>query len=124
MKIWLGLVGSLVGLAVIATSMSAPSLPRTMTADLGTVPDPGQVYDPVTAGEPLPPGFRQLLPRDAIFPIYDPRFVPADRAGWSPEVLVIGVAVDEQSKAYPVSTLNGREMVVDRLAGVPILVTW
>ena len=37
---------------------------------------------------------------------------------------MIGLALDGEAKAYPVSWLNRREMVVDRIAGIPILVTW
>ena len=86
--------------------------------------DPFQVYDPVRAGENTPPGFRQLLFRDDIAPIYEPRFVSAETSPWTEDSLVIGVEIDGESKAYPVGFLNRREMVIDRLAGVPILVTW
>jgi len=86
--------------------------------------DPPDAYNPVSSGERLPDGFRQLLPRDAIRPVYDPHFVPAGSAGWADDVDVIGVTRDGEAKAYPVSFLNGREMVVDEIAGVPILVSW
>jgi len=86
--------------------------------------DPNSVYNPVVAGERLPDGFRQLLPRDGIRPIYDPTFVAADQAQWDPGVQVIGVEMDGEAKAYPVSFLNGREMVIDEIADVPIVVTW
>ena len=85
---------------------------------------PSSAYNPVTAGDPLPDGFRQLLPRDAIRPVYDPRFVPAEQVGWPSETDVIGVTIDGEAKAYPVSFLNGRELVVDELGGEPILVSW
>ncbi len=86
--------------------------------------DPDSAYDPVIAGERLPDGFRQLLPRDAILPVYDPTFVAADEAGWATATDVIGVEIDGEAKAYPVSFLTGRELVVDELAGEPILVSW
>ena len=86
--------------------------------------DPNEVYSPVAAGEPLPQGFYQILPRDFITPIYQPEFVAADVAGWPDDTDVIGVIVDGETKAYPVSVLNSSEMVVDELAGIPILVTW
>ena len=86
--------------------------------------DPADAYNPVLAGEPLPDGFRQILPRDAILPVYEPEFVPADRAGWTGETQVIGVRLGDEAKAYPVSFLNGREMVVDEIDRTPILVTW
>ena len=81
-------------------------------------------YNPVIAGELLPDGFRQLLPRDAIAPIYNPQFVSSDLAGWPDDAEVIGVAGAEEAKAYPVSFLNRREMVIDEIGGDPILVTW
>ena len=86
--------------------------------------DPNSVFDPVRAGDELPSGFRQLLPRDAIQPIYVPQFVRATDSPWDDETLVIGVELGEEAKAYPVSYLNRREMVVDRFGDIPILVTW
>jgi hypothetical protein len=65
-----------------------------------------------------------LLPFDGIRPIYEPEFVVADRAPYQPEELVMGVALDGEAKAYPVTVLRFREMVNDELAGIPILVTW
>ena len=87
-------------------------------------PDPKQTYDPSRSGDQLPKGFRQLLARDAIRPIYDPGFVTADLTPWRDDTLVIGIEQDGDAKAYPVSLLNGREMVIDRIAGIPALVTW
>ena len=68
--------------------------------------------------------FRQLLPRDAIAPIYDALFIPAESASLRPDVLVIGVEINGESKAYPVGPLNFREMVNDTVGGVPVLVAW
>ena len=81
-------------------------------------------YDPVKAGEALPEGFRQLLQRDGIAPIYDPHFVTAAQAGWPGDAHVIGVSSGDEAKAYPVSHLNQREMVIDEIEGIPILVSW
>ncbi len=67
---------------------------------------------------------RQVLTRDEILPIYQPRFAPAQAARIRDDELVLGITTRGQSKAYDVSTLNAREMVVDYLAGTPILVTW
>lgn len=91
---------------------------------LGARVAPHEVYNPVTAGEVLPDGFRQLLPRDGIEPIYDPAFTAAAGADWSDETQVIGVAAAGDAKAYPVSYLDRHEMVNDVIAGEPILVTW
>ncbi len=86
--------------------------------------DPAGVYDPVVAGDELPDGFRQLLGRDQIAPIYEPTFTMPSEADWPGDMLVIGVAGTEEAKAYPVTHLNQREMVIDSLEGIPILVTW
>ncbi len=81
-------------------------------------------YDPVAAGEELPSGYRIGFERDQIAPVYDPSFTTADRVDWPADSLVIGVAGDTEAKAYPVTHLNSREMVIDSLEGIPILVTW
>ena len=66
----------------------------------------------------------QLLPRDAILPIYDPQFVATASADLDPNELVIGVEINGESKAYPIGPLVFREMVNDTVGGVPVLVTW
>ncbi|MBT8199060.1 MAG: DUF3179 domain-containing protein [Acidimicrobiia bacterium] len=81
-------------------------------------------YDPVSAGEVLPVGYRPLLDRDQILPVYEPGFTDARGVDWPADMLVIGVANDSSSKAYPVTHLNRREMVIDWLDDEPILVSW
>lgn len=92
--------------------------------DSGPVTVPDDTPDPVRAGERVPEGFRQLLSRDAIPPVYNPTFVSAEETPWSDDVTVIGLELDGEAKAYPVSFLNRREMVNDWIAGSPVLVTW
>jgi hypothetical protein len=82
------------------------------------------IFNPRTDPVELPDGYRPVVGRDVIRPIYDPRFVPADQAAWPGDTLVLGVAFDGEAKAYPVNVLNSREMVIDRLRGIPLLVTW
>ena len=118
-KLALGVV-ALIAVSVWAFSPTAPSGSIEPGAQVG----PREAYDPVAAGEPLPPGFRQLLPRDGIQPIYDPVFTSADGVDWAPGSQVIGVAASGEAKAYPVSFLSRHEMVDDFIAGEPILVTW
>jgi hypothetical protein len=65
-----------------------------------------------------------MLPRDAIKPIYDPKFVAADDSPLHDDELVMGAAIHGEAKAYPVTVLRFREMVNDELGGGPILVTW
>ena len=126
----------LVGLVVILTLAASACAGGTddVVVERGTFhPDgfdgviaepPDDLYDPVAAGESIPPGFRQLLERDDIFPVYQPRFVATGNAGWEPEELIIGVEIDGEARAYPVSFLNRREIVVDLHRGIPTFVTW
>ena len=89
-------------------------------------PDPGSGMPAASSREVVmdTSQFRQLLPRDAIAPIYDAQFISAESASLPPEELVIGVEINGESKAYPVGPLNFREMVNDTVGGVPVLVSW
>jgi hypothetical protein len=62
----------------------------------------------------------QLLPFDGIPPVYDPQFASAEEAPLLDDELVMGIALDGEAKAYPVTVLRFREMVDDELAGIPI----
>jgi len=102
--------------AAVALSTDSPS--RLVPAD------PAAVYDPVAAGEALPSGYRVLLDRDQIEPVYNPDFTSATEVEWPPDSLVIGVAGSRTAKAYPITHLNSHEMVLDSLDDDPILVSW
>jgi hypothetical protein len=65
-----------------------------------------------------------LLPYDGIRPIYEPEFAPADNSPLEDDELVIGISLNGEAKAYPITVLRSREMVNDELGGNPILVTW
>ncbi len=121
----------LAGLLILVLGATALSLGRNSRPDETAEPVPNVavttgavLYDPVKAREPLPDGFRQLIPRDGIPPVYEPAYVLAAAAPWPDETLVVGVALGDEARAYPVSYLNRREMVIDSLAGIPVLVTW
>ncbi len=119
------LLTALFGVLVVFTGWAfATGDVSDLAVEAGVRADPSEVYDPVAAGEPLPEGFRQLLPRDGIPPIYDPTFVSSNESPWAAGTEVIGVTINGESKAYPVSFLNGRELVIDELGGEPILVSW
>lgn len=115
-----------VGLVVISVPLLVIVVTRTDDGGAGRLElsNPADTYDPVHAGEPTPEGFRQLLRRDDIEPIYHPTFVSADEIDWEPETLIVGVALDGEAKAYPVNFMNIHEMINDRIAGTPILVSW
>lgn len=90
----------------------------------GPIVVPEDVYNPVLEGEETPDGYVQVLGRDIIYPVYNPTFKAGDEIEWEDDTLVIGVASDDEAKAYPVSFLGHREMVNDRIGGTPILVSW
>ena len=113
----------LVGLLLLSAWAFWPTGPPRSTA-AGERVDPQSAYNPVLAGEQLPADFRQILPRDAIQPIYEPTFAPANGVDWPASTDVIGVEINGEAKAYPVDHLNGHELVVDELDGIPILVSW
>ena len=87
-----------------------------------------QAIEPVPqSNAPVKADFKRYqasLPKDAIRPIYEPKFIAGEDASLRREELVIGVALNGESRAYPVGPLNFREMVNDVVGGVPILVTW
>ena len=60
---------------------------------------PDDLYDPVDAREELPGGYRQVLRRDSIKPLYDPLFISADEVPWPDDELVIGVDLEGEARA-------------------------
>lgn len=71
-------------------------------------------------GEILPGG----PPRDGIPALDDPAAVPADAARWSDEMVVVGVSLGGESRAYPLPLLVWHELANDELGGTPILVSY
>ena len=96
--------------------------------DLDAAPQRGgyfpDLYDPTREGEPIPDGYRESVPRDAILPVYEPSFVAPTEVDWPADELVIGVEIGGEARAYPVGFLTWREIVVDTHRGIPTLVTW
>jgi len=63
--------------------------------------------------------------KDGIPAISRPKFVSAGRADFvQPGELVVGVALGGEARAYPIAILNWHEIVNDRIADVPVAVTW
>lgn len=127
---FLAFLPALVLLAILA-AVTGSGVERDSNTDIAAndwpgitdVPDPLTVFDP-TLGGAGPTGFRPLLPRDQIEPVYQPRFTRASGVTWNPEDLVIGVNLEGEARAYPIGFLTQREMVVDNHRGIPTLVTW
>ena len=64
-------------------------------------------------------------PRDGIPAIDTPQFVDADAAGFlKPSDRVLGIERNGVRKAYPVAILNWHEIVNDRFADEPLVVTY
>lgn len=66
----------------------------------------------------------EKIPRDAIEPIYSPKFVTPSEVDLNPDEMVMGLTVDGDSRAYPVGIMRFREMVNDNVGGRPLLVSW
>lgn len=90
----------------------------------GAGSDPDELFDPTEIGEPLPVGYRESLPRDAINPVYEPVMVEVGGVDWPDDEMVIGVDFDGEARAYPVGFLTWHEIVNDWHRGIPTLVTW
>ena len=121
----------------IAGGRSVPVAPPLPDDDIGagkqfaaaaaSVEFDAEAFARITPGGPRdvdPRRFRQLIDRDVIVPIYDPRVVSAAESGFNPDELVMGVALNGESRAYPVSMMRFREIANDEVGGIPILVTW
>ncbi len=66
-----------------------------------------------------------VLPKDAIPAILSPSFEEGNKASWlSGKDAVVGVEIAGDSRAYPVAILSSREIVNDKIGGIPIAVTW
>jgi hypothetical protein len=102
--------GGLVCLSILAS----PSWGRTLNGfDLSNASIPPR---DIVAGGP---------PRDGIPSIDDPKFLPADRAGFlADEDRVLGIDINGQAKAYPISILNWHEVVNDRNGSQHFVVTF
>ena len=86
---------------------------------------PPGLFDPTESGdEPLPEGYFLSWGRDQITPVYEPTFVGASEVRWPDDEIVIGVDINGQQRAYPVGFLSNRELVIDQIDDIPILVSW
>jgi len=63
-------------------------------------------------------------PRDGIPALDEPATIPADEAPWDDDEMVVALTVDGEARAYPLRILEWHELVNDRVAGRPILVSY
>ena len=74
---------------------------------------------PVPAEEIVPD-----VPVDAIPPLFDPLFVLADESRYGDDEMVVGVAIDGEAFAYPLSIMNFHELVEHDIAGHRVVATY
>ena len=67
-----------------------------------------------------------LIPPDTILAIDEPQFVSGAEADaqYHDEELVIGVAINDDARAYSIPFLSRHEIVNDVVGGQPVAVTW
>jgi len=102
------------GVLTAALLLGAPAPAQTVRN--GFVLEPASVpTDEILAGGP---------PRDGIPALDHPATVPAARADWEDDDLVLGVVAGGEARAYPVAILNWHELVNDTLGDEAILVSF
>ena len=74
----------------------------------------------IPAGEILQGG----PPRDGIPSIDNPKFVGGDKAKLADDDLILGLAVNNDARAYPIRILNWHEVVNDDFGGLPTAITY
>ncbi len=84
--------------------------------DNAAFPEPLIDLDDLQAGGPPP---------DGIPPIDRPRFEPAGEVDWlEDDEPVLVLTVGDETRAYPLRVMTWHEIVNDRVAGVPVAVTY
>lgn len=76
-----------------------------------------------------PEKFQHGIGKDSIQSIDEPQFVPADderlaEAEIDRDTQVLGVEIDGEARAYPVSLMSSHEIVNDRFGGTAYAVLW
>ena len=64
-------------------------------------------------------------PKDGIPELVSPKYVPARKARFMrDDEQVIGLAYTGEARAYPLRIMAWHELVTDRIADLPVLVSW
>ncbi len=80
----------------------------------------GAGFDAIRADE-----IQSILPEDAIPAIINPTYMKAaDAHDFRGDELVLGVTINGDARAFPLSTLSSHEIVDDTIGGKPVAVTW
>ncbi|MEM7119507.1 MAG: DUF3179 domain-containing protein, partial [Chloroflexota bacterium] len=123
-------------------SNADPTIPTPIPVeiDLDAIPDVDMTQHTVPLGDiffdtfrstnravALPSADAQLIRRlrDAIPPLYEPRFETAVSAKWlSEHDFVLGYAAGDEAYAYPFKILNFHEIASHEVNGIPIMATY
>ncbi len=80
----------------------------------------GPAFDPIRSDE-----IQSILPEDAIPALIKPTYLAVSQASdIRNQEPVIGVIVNGDARAYPLSTLSAHEIVDDDIGGQHVAVTW
>ena len=74
--------------------------------------------------EKAPEGVQQLLGRNGIPSIFEPKFVPAKEADIPDNAWILGVVMDGEAHAYSLNLLNHHEIVNDRIGSNSFAAVW
>lgn len=94
---------------------------RTVRPPAGAVVEPGgPAFDAIRTDE-----IQSVLPQDAIPALIKPTYLSVAQASdINDKEEVIGVVINGDARAYPLSTLSSHEIVDDDIGGQPLAVTW
>ena len=111
----LAAVALVVGIVAIAGQHSVVRHPTGVVLESG-----GAAFDPIRSDEIV-----SILPQDAIPALIKPRYLSVSQVSdINDREEVIGVVINGDARAYPLSTMSAHEIVDDDIGGQPIAVTW
>jgi hypothetical protein len=109
-------VALLAGLAFVISSRH----PAVRNPTGAVVQRGGPAFDAIRSDE-----IQSILPQDAIRALIKPNYLSASQASdINNQEEVIGVVINGDARAYPISTMSSHEIVDDDIGGQPIAVTW
>jgi len=108
-------VALVAGVVAIASRHSIVRNPTSAVLESG-----GTGFDPIRSDE-----IQSILPQDAISALIKPAYLTASQASdIHDQEEVIGVVVNGDARAFPLSTLSAHEIVDDDIGGQPVAITW
>lgn len=124
---WLGLL-SVAGAASPVNAAEPEKPERPAQSEPSPDRQSGPPLNGFVLGSPIVPPDKILAggpPRDGIRSVDQPSLVPAAAASWvRGSDPVLGVAVGEESHAYPVHVIERHQVVNDVIGGVPVVVSY